>query len=243
MLGPEVIFWLGEREFDRRSRRPMSGMGFPPSAHYRSVSLPPSKPEGPWGRAVMFWKSKLALPLFPYLTNRLWPAYLLVRDTERLHGIVEDVMRLELRYRSDIDLSLPAMQVEIRSHIARCLRDYPRDGEGVITLGGVEHCFVYVVQDDVVHTVIGPPRTATPQARKSLYRAMQKLAIVGRKGAVLAHHRGWPVSNWKKNGNSASERLIEGPQEFRDIRSNRAAAPPTSDMNSRCFTHKSIGPL
>jgi hypothetical protein len=38
---------------------------------------------------------------------------------------VEDVMRLELRYRSDLDLSQPAMQVEIRNHIARCLRDYP----------------------------------------------------------------------------------------------------------------------
>jgi hypothetical protein len=43
---------------------------------------------------------------------------------------VEDVMRLELRYRSDIDLSQPAMQVEIRSHIARCLRDYPQGGQG-----------------------------------------------------------------------------------------------------------------
>src|SRR5262249_22215688 len=71
--------------------------------------------------------------------------------------IVEDVMRLELRYRSDIDLSQPAMQVEIRSHIARCLRDYPQGGEGVITLAGVEHCFMYVVHDDVVDTVIGPP--------------------------------------------------------------------------------------
>jgi hypothetical protein len=70
---------------------------------------------------------------------------------------VEDVMRLELHYRSDIDLSQPAMQVEIRSHIARCLRDYPHDGEGVITLAGVEHCFMYVVQDDVVNAVIGPP--------------------------------------------------------------------------------------
>jgi hypothetical protein len=69
---------------------------------------------------------------------------------------VEDVMRLQLRYHSDIDLSQPAMQVEIRSHIARCLRDYPHGGEGVITLGGVEHCFAYVVQDDVVDTVIGP---------------------------------------------------------------------------------------
>ena len=49
------------------------------------------------------------------------------------------------------------MQVEIRSHIARCLRDYPNGGEGVITLGGVEHCFAYVVEDDVVDTVIGPP--------------------------------------------------------------------------------------
>jgi len=70
---------------------------------------------------------------------------------------VEDVMRLELRYRSDIDLSQPAMQVEIRNHIARCLRDYPHGGEGVITLGGVEHCFAYTVHDDVVETVIGPP--------------------------------------------------------------------------------------
>jgi hypothetical protein len=70
---------------------------------------------------------------------------------------VEDVMRLELHYRSDIDLSQPAMQVEIRSHILRCLRDFPHGGEGVITLAGVEHCFMYVVQDDVVDTVIGPP--------------------------------------------------------------------------------------
>ena len=65
-------------------------------------------------------------------------------------------MRLQLRYHSDIDLSQPAMQVEIRSHIAR-LRDYPQGGEGVITLAGVEYCFMYVVQDDVVDTVIGPP--------------------------------------------------------------------------------------
>jgi hypothetical protein len=72
-------------------------------------------------------------------------------------GIVEDVMRLELHYRSDIDLSQPAMQVQIRSPIARYLRDSPQSGEGVITLGGVEHCFMYIVQDDVVETVIGPP--------------------------------------------------------------------------------------
>jgi hypothetical protein len=30
------------------------------------------------------------------------------------------------------------MQVEIRSHIAQCLRDYPDGGEGVITLAGSE---------------------------------------------------------------------------------------------------------
>ena len=66
-------------------------------------------------------------------------------------------MRLELHYRSNIDLSQPAMQVQIRSHIARYLRDFAQSGEGVITLAGVEHCFVYTVHDDVVDTVIGPP--------------------------------------------------------------------------------------
>jgi hypothetical protein len=70
---------------------------------------------------------------------------------------VEDVMRLQLRCHGDIDLSQPGMQVEIRSHIARCLRDYPNGGEGVITLAGVEYCFMYIVQNDVVDTVIGPP--------------------------------------------------------------------------------------
>jgi hypothetical protein len=99
----------------------------------------------------------IVLPVFPYLTNRFCPTYLPVRDKERLHGTVEDVMRLQLHCHSDIDLSQPGMQVEIRSHIARCLRDYPHGGEGVITLAGVEHCFMYVVQDDVVDTVIGPP--------------------------------------------------------------------------------------
>ena len=66
-------------------------------------------------------------------------------------------MRLQLHCHSDIDISQPGMQVEIRSHIARCLRDYPGGDEGVITLAGVEHCFMYVVRDDVVNTVIGPP--------------------------------------------------------------------------------------
>ena len=66
-------------------------------------------------------------------------------------------MNLQLHCHGDIDLSQPGMQVEIRSHIARCLRDYPQGGEGVITLAGVEHCFMYVVQNDVVDTVIGPP--------------------------------------------------------------------------------------
>jgi hypothetical protein len=66
-------------------------------------------------------------------------------------------MRLELQYLSDIDLSQLEMQVEIRNHIARCLRDYPHGCEGVITLAGVEHCFAYTIHDDVVDTVIGPP--------------------------------------------------------------------------------------
>src|SRR4249920_1916200 len=41
-------------------------------------------------------------------------------------------MRLQLRCHGDIDLSQPGMQVEIRSHIARCLRDYANGGEGVL---------------------------------------------------------------------------------------------------------------
>src|SRR5262249_24933808 len=91
-----------------------------------------------------------ALPVFGYLTNRVWSAYLSVAIGAGFTGIVEDVMRLELQYRSDVDLSQPAMQVEIRSHILRCLRDFPQGGDGVITLGDTVH-------DDVVDTVIGPP--------------------------------------------------------------------------------------
>ena len=45
-------------------------------------------------------------------------------------------MNLQLHCHGDIDLSQRGMQVEIRSHIARCLRDYPQGGEGVITLAG-----------------------------------------------------------------------------------------------------------
>ena len=66
-------------------------------------------------------------------------------------------MRLELNYRSNVDLSQPGMQVEIRNHIARCLRDQPHGDDGMITLAGVEHRFMYVVHDDVVDAVIGPP--------------------------------------------------------------------------------------
>ena len=61
---------------------------------------------------------------------------------------MENAIRLQ-RCHGDIDLSQPGTQVEIRSHIARCLRDYPNGGKGVITLAGVEHCFMYVVQNDV----------------------------------------------------------------------------------------------
>src|SRR5262249_45510761 len=99
------------------------------------------------------------------------------------------VMRLELHYRSDIDLSQPATQVQIRSHIARHLRDSPQSGKGVITLGGVEHCFMYIVQDDVVETVIGPPdyieqvvnerQQTAREARSSLPRKEQNLPELG----------------------------------------------------------------
>ena len=85
-------------------------------------------------------------------------------------------MRLQLRCHGDIDLSQPGMQVEIRSHIARCLRDYPNGGEGVITLAGVEHCFMYVVQNDVVDSVLagnaknGKPTDTIPRMHSARRR-------------------------------------------------------------------------
>src|SRR5262245_50714009 len=99
------------------------------------------------------------------------------------------MMRLELHYRSDVDLSQPGMQVEIRNHIARCLRDYPGGDDGVITLAGVEHRFMYVVRDDVVDTVIGPPdyiehvanerRPAAHAARSPLPREEHNQPVLG----------------------------------------------------------------
>ena len=87
-------------------------------------------------------------------------------------------MRLELHYRSDVDLSQPGMQVEIRNHIARCLRDHPDGDEGVITLAGVEHRFMYVVHDDVVDAVIGPPdyiEQVVNERRQTAYEARPPL--------------------------------------------------------------------
>ena len=98
---------------------------------------------------------------------------------EMVYRSVDDVMRLELHYPSDLDLTQPAMQVEIlAADIARCLRDYPHGGEGVITLGGVKHCFMYVVQDDVVDAVhraarlyrAGPQRASAKTGMKRATR-------------------------------------------------------------------------
>ena len=98
-------------------------------------------------------------------------------------------MRLELHYRSDVDLSQPGIQVEIRNHIARCLRDQPHGDEGVITLAGVEHRFMYVVHDDVVDTLIGPPdyieqvvnerRQTAHEARSPLPRKEHNQLVLG----------------------------------------------------------------
>jgi hypothetical protein len=98
-------------------------------------------------------------------------------------------MHLELRYRSDVDLSQPGMQVEIRNHIARCLRDDPHGTRGVITLAGVEHCLMYVVHDDVVDAIIGPAdyieqvaierRQTAPEARPPLPREEHNQAVLG----------------------------------------------------------------
>jgi hypothetical protein len=56
-------------------------------------------------------------------------------------------------------LANPLCRLRSAATFSGVLRDFPQDGEGgvIITLGGVEHCFMYTVHDDVVDTVIGPP--------------------------------------------------------------------------------------
>ena len=71
-----------------------------------------------------------ACPLSPTSRIASERRTLLVRYTERIHGIMEDAMRLQLRCHGDIDLSQPGMQVENRSHIERCLRDSPQRRRG-----------------------------------------------------------------------------------------------------------------
>src|SRR5262245_2469585 len=97
-------------------------------------------------------------------------------------------MRLELHYRSDVDLSQPAMQVEIRNHIARCLRNHPGGDEGVITLAGVEHRFMHVVRDDVVDAVIGPPdyiEQVANECRQTAHEGRPPLSCEEHNQAVL----------------------------------------------------------
>ena len=108
-------------------------------------------------------------------------------------------MRLELLYRSDVDLSQPGMQVEIRNHIARCLRDYPGGDEGVITLAGVEHCFMYVVHDDVVDTVIGPPDYIEHVANERRQTAHEARSPVPRKEHDQPVLGASPVSETRQN--------------------------------------------
>src|SRR5262245_8112170 len=81
------------------------------------------------------------------------------------------------------------MQVEIRNHIARCLRDDPDGDERVISLAGVEHRLRYVVHDDVVDALIGPPdyieqvanerRQAAHEARSPLPRKEHDEPLLG----------------------------------------------------------------
>ena len=108
-------------------------------------------------------------------------------------------MRLELHYRSDVDLSQPGMQVEIRNHIARCLRDHPGGDEGVITLAGVEHCFMYVVHDDVVDTVIGPPDYIEHVANERRQTAHEARSPVPRKEHDQPVLGASPVSETRQN--------------------------------------------
>jgi hypothetical protein len=65
-------------------------------------------------------------------------------------------MKLDIRYRSSVDLGQPAMQAELRHLIENNLCGFPVGGEGVITLGGVEHHFTYMVEGEVVKMFVQP---------------------------------------------------------------------------------------
>ena len=65
-------------------------------------------------------------------------------------------MKLDIRYRSPIDLTQPEFQAELRRVIENSLRDFPQCADGVITLGGVEHHFAYRVHGDVVEAFVRP---------------------------------------------------------------------------------------
>src|SRR5262245_28951306 len=134
-------------------------------------------------------------------------------------------MRLELHYRSDVDLSQPDMQVEIRNHIARCLRDDPHGDEGVITLAGVEHSFMYVVRDDVVDTVIGPPdyiEQVANQRRQTAHEARSPLPRKQHNQPVLVAS---PLSETRQN---------ELPQEPAGV-ALRGIGAGAGGLNGRCI--------
>ncbi len=65
-------------------------------------------------------------------------------------------MKLDLRYRSPVDLTQPEFQAELRRIIENSLRDFPQGADGVITLGGVEHHFTYLVHGEVVEAFVRP---------------------------------------------------------------------------------------
>src|SRR6516225_976489 len=90
-------------------------MNSPASTDYRTLSLPPRKPVGPWGQVLNCSENLAAGSLAPSGPHCPSLATSRIASNRRTFSsrygaasrIVEDVMRLELRYRSDIDLSQP----------------------------------------------------------------------------------------------------------------------------------------
>ena len=96
-------------------------------------------------------------------------------------------MQLELRYRSDIDLSQPSMQVEIRSHILRCLRHSPQSAEGVIILAGDRDKLRAAMEAVNIQSPLGPFQfTASHDVKQTVWI----IAMDGAGGFTLVHEIG-----------------------------------------------------
>jgi hypothetical protein len=69
-------------------------------------------------------------------------------------------MRISVNGVSPVNLGRPDLRNKIRRRIRNCLKEFPKCCEGQIELAGVDHYFVYRVDDDVVEVSLAPREVA-----------------------------------------------------------------------------------